>query len=73
MVADAGNGLEAIEAVRRSQPDVVVLDINMRHMKGIEATTRIKIECPYPAVMGLSVQHEQTWRSKGKMPTPVPI
>ena len=56
VVAEAGNGLEAIEAVRRSQPDVVVMDINMPQMNGIEATRCIKKEFPNMAVIGLSVE-----------------
>jgi len=56
VVAEASNGLEAIDAVRLSRPDVVVMDINMPQMNGIEATTRITQEFPQAAVIGLSVQ-----------------
>ena len=56
VVAEASNGLEAIDAVRLSRPDVVVMDINMPQMNGIEATKRIKTEFPQAAVIGLSVQ-----------------
>lgn len=59
VVAEASNGLEAIEAVRLSRPDVVVMDINMPQMNGIEATKRIKQEFPHAAVIGLSV-HQGT-------------
>ena len=44
VVGEASNGLEAIEAVRMLRPDVVVMDINMPQMNGIESTTRIKEE-----------------------------
>ena len=56
VVAEASNGLEAIDAVRLSRPDVVVMDINIPQMNGIEATKRIKQEFPQAAVIGLSVQ-----------------
>jgi len=59
VVGEASNGLEAIDAVRVLKPDVVVMDINMPLMNGIEATRHIKKEFPNTAVIGLSV-HEDT-------------
>ncbi|WP_436900770.1 protein-glutamate methylesterase/protein-glutamine glutaminase [Halovenus halobia] len=51
VVAQARNGVEAVEAVREHRPDVVTMDVEMPEMNGIEAVAQIMDEVPTPILM----------------------
>ena len=55
VVGEAWNGEEAVKAVESLRPAVVIMDINMPKMNGIEATAEIKARFPDTTVIGLSV------------------
>ena len=54
VVGEAGDGLDALDAVARLQPDVVLMDIRMPEMNGIEATQRITAAPDAPKVVILT-------------------
>ncbi len=59
VVGEATNGRQAIELVDRLHPDVVLMDINMPVMNGIDATREIRQRHPDVRVIGVTVHTEQ--------------
>lgn len=55
VVGEAENGAEAVELVQSTNPDVIVMDVAMPEMNGIQATRMIKKEFPQVKVLGLSM------------------
>ncbi|MGC3976467.1 MAG: response regulator [Nitrospira sp.] len=58
VVGEANNGEQALLLAQSLQPKIVIMDINMPGMDGIEATRRLKIEQPETLVIGLSVHND---------------
>ena len=54
VVAEAANGADAIEAFRQHRPDVVLMDLRMPGMEGVEAVTRIREIDPHARVVVLT-------------------
>ncbi len=54
-VQEAANGAEAIERVEQAQPDLVLMDILMPVMDGLQATRQIKTRWPQVKVVALSI------------------
>lgn len=61
VIAQCANGQEAIEAARQLQPDVMLMDIHMNPVNGIEATRAIRGFAPAIKIIGVSVQAERSY------------
>jgi signal transduction histidine kinase len=55
VIGEAQDGMEAVELAHVLKPDVIVMDVNMPRLDGIQATSRVKREDPNTVVIGLSV------------------
>jgi DNA-binding NarL/FixJ family response regulator len=58
VVAEADNGRSAVRLAKQLQPDIVITDIAMPDLNGIEATRQISVEAPRSKVLALSMHTE---------------
>jgi len=65
VLGEAGNGREALELIKTYKPDVVLMDITMPGLNGLEAATRVANEFPNVRVIILSMHNneEYYWRA----------
>ncbi len=61
IIGEAGDGADALCQTRDLAPDVVLMDISMPDMNGIEATRRIKALCPRVAVLALTMHEDDQY------------
>ena len=61
VIALCASGKEAIEAAQVLQPDVILMDIHMQPMNGIEATRAIRKFSPDVRIIAVSIQAERSY------------
>jgi two-component system response regulator NreC len=61
IVGEASTGAEALEMATRKNPDVIVMDITLPDISGIEATRQIKLTQPSAAVVALTIHEDEQY------------
>jgi DNA-binding NarL/FixJ family response regulator len=61
IVGEAGNGREAVELAENLKPDIVVMDVAMPELNGIEATRRLATSVPHARVVALSMHKDNVY------------
>jgi DNA-binding NarL/FixJ family response regulator len=63
-IAEADNGRKTLKLVQELKPDIVLMDVSMPDLNGIEATHQIKKEIPFVKVIALSMHSEKLFVSE---------
>jgi len=58
IIAEVGDGMEAVKLATELGPDVLIIDISMPKLSGLEATRQIKEKCPSIAILVLTVHDD---------------
>ena len=61
VVAEAGSGEEAVPRAIEAKPDVILMDITMPGMDGMEATRRLRVLCPDCLILALTVHDDKQY------------
>jgi len=67
IVGEAIDGYQAIDMACKYKPDIILMDINMPDMDGIQATERIAFKCPTSSVIMVSVQGEKEYLKRAML------
>jgi DNA-binding NarL/FixJ family response regulator len=60
VVGQAGDGVSCLTEAEKSNPNVIIMDINMPQMNGLLAIRRLVKECPRARILGLSMQTDRS-------------
>ena len=61
IVAMAMDGLEAVELARKYKPDIIIMDISMPRLNGLDATRKILADLPHSRIIMLSMHSDQRY------------
>ena len=64
VIAESGSGEEAVELAKQLRPNVVIMDINLPGINGIEATQQIRKFSPGSRILGVSLHTQPTYARK---------
>ena len=64
VIAEAENGIYAVKQANRYRPDIILMDVSMPEMDGINATLQINSKFPEIKIIGLSSYSEEVYHEK---------